>query len=89
MFSTQADLSDWSQGEAMYINFHWLFSNDVAQKEIILNGLISHHLIMITCISYEIILTISLAKSTILIHFKPVQSVLQIPPDTVTQIPQV
>ena len=42
--------------------FHWLISNGIAQKERVLNGLISHHSIMITCISYEIIFTISLPK---------------------------
>ena len=42
--------------------FHWLISNDIAQKDMVSNGLIIHHLIMITCIGYGIIYTISLPK---------------------------
>ena len=42
--------------------FHLLISNDIAQKEMVLDRLISHNLIMMTCISYEIIFTISLPK---------------------------
>ena len=41
--------------------FHWFISNGIAQKEMVLNSFISH-LIMITCISYDIIFTISLQK---------------------------
>ena len=42
--------------------FHRLISNDAAQKEMVLNSLIIHHLIMNTYISYKIIFTISLPK---------------------------
>ena len=42
--------------------FHWLISDDIEKKEMVLNSLIIHHLIMMTCISYEIILTTSLPK---------------------------
>ena len=42
--------------------FQWLFSNDIAHKEIVFSGLVIRHLIMITCISYEITFTISLPK---------------------------
>ena len=42
--------------------FHWLISIDIAQKGMVLNSLIIHHLIMITCISYEIIFAMSLPK---------------------------
>ena len=45
--------------EAMCIFF---ISHDIAQKEMVINSSIIHHLIMITCISYEIIFTISLPK---------------------------
>ena len=38
--------------------FYWLISNDIAQKEMVLNSLLIHHLIMITCNSDEIIFTI-------------------------------
>ena len=49
------------RGEAIYISmidFQWFF----VRKEMVLNCLIIHHLIMITCISHEIIFTISLPK---------------------------
>ena len=53
--------------------FHGLIVNDIAQKEMVLNGSIIHYLIMITCISYEIIFTIYLYQNwLILLHFKPV-----------------
>ena len=42
--------------------FQWLISNDISHKEMVFNGWVIHHLIMITCISYEIIFTISLPK---------------------------
>ena len=42
--------------------FHWLISDDIAQKEMVSNGVIIHHLSVITCISYEMILTISQPK---------------------------
>ena len=42
--------------------FQGLISNDIAQKEMVFNGLVIHHLIMITCISYEFIFTISLPQ---------------------------
>ena len=42
--------------------FPWFISNDIAQKEIVLNSLLIQHLIMITRISYEIIFTIALPK---------------------------
>ena len=44
--------------------FQWFISNDIVHKEMVCNGLVIHHLIMITCISYEIIFTISLPKLT-------------------------
>ena len=40
--------------------FNWLISNDITQNVMVLNSLILHHLIVITFISYKIILTISL-----------------------------
>ena len=42
--------------------FRWLISNDFALKDIVSNGLIIYHLIIITCISYEIIFTKSLPQ---------------------------
>ena len=42
--------------------FHWLISSDIAQNEMVLSSLIIHHLIIITCISHEIMFTISLPK---------------------------
>ena len=42
--------------------FHWMIPNDMVQIEMVLNRFIIHHLITITCISYEIIFTISLPK---------------------------
>ena len=51
---------------SIYINtgvkqctFHWLISNDIAQNEMVYSSLIIHHMIMITCISYAIMFTIS------------------------------
>ena len=49
--------------------FQWLISNDIAQIETVFNSLIIHHLILITCISYEMMFTISLPK---LINIAPV-----------------
>ena len=51
--------------------FRWLISHDIAQKEMVLNSSIIHHLIIITCISYEIIFTKSLPK---LINIAPFQT---------------
>ena len=42
--------------------FQWLISIYIAYKDMGFNGLVIHHLIMITRISYEIIFTISLPK---------------------------
>ena len=42
--------------------FHWLVSNDIAQKEMVWNSLIIYHFIMITHTSYEITFTVSLPK---------------------------
>ena len=42
--------------------FHGLISNDIAQKYMVLNSFIIDHLIMITCVSYKIIFTISVPK---------------------------
>ena len=42
--------------------FRWLISHDNAQKEMVLNSSIIHYLNIITCISLEIIFTISLPK---------------------------
>ena len=42
--------------------FRCLISNDIAQKLMVLKSLIIHHFIVITCISYAIISTISLPK---------------------------
>ena len=42
--------------------FHWLISSDIVQNKMVLNILIIHHLIIITCISHEIMFTISLPK---------------------------
>ena len=42
--------------------FKLLISNDIAHKDMDINGLIIRHLMMIACISYEIISTISLPK---------------------------
>ena len=56
-------------GEAMYISmidFQWYCT-----KGMVFNSLIIHHLIMITCISYEIVFTISLPK---LINIAPLWS---------------
>ena len=47
---------------AKQCTFHCLISNDIAQIEMALYSLITHHLIMITCISYEIMFIISLPK---------------------------
>ena len=67
--------------------FQWLILNGIAHKEMVFNGWVIHHLIMISCISYEIIFTIYLYQNwLILLHAKPV---LGIPSDTVTQIIQV
>ena len=59
------ELIGWGVGTVVKrCTFHWLISNDtcIAQKEMVLDSLIIHHLIMITCISYEIISSISLSK---------------------------
>ena len=48
--------------EVKHCTLQWLISNDTACKERVFNGLVIHHLIMITCISYEIIFTISPSK---------------------------
>ena len=50
--------------------FRCLISH-ITQQEMVLNSLINHHMIMITCISYEIIFTISLSK---LINIAPLQT---------------
>ena len=47
------------RGEAMYIFF---ISYDIAQKEMVLNSPVIHHLIMITCISYGNTLAILVPK---------------------------
>ena len=49
------------RGEAMCISLR-LISNDIVYEECVFNGLVIHHLITITCISYEIIFTIYLPK---------------------------
>ena len=49
--------------------FYRLIFKDIAQNEIVLNSLILHHLIMITCISSEIMFTICLPK---LVNIAPV-----------------
>ena len=48
-------------GVKQYI-FLRLISHDITQKEMVLNSLIIHDLIIITFISYENIFTISLPK---------------------------
>ena len=52
--------------------FQWLITNDVEHKGMVLNGLVIHHLIMITCINYEIIFTIALPKLLILLQYESV-----------------
>ena len=37
--------------------FHLLISNGIAQNDMVLNILVIHHLVMITCISYETMIT--------------------------------
>ena len=44
--------------------FQWLISKDIAQKEMVFNHLIIHHLTMVTRISYEVIFTMEVAIST-------------------------
>ena len=56
------------RGEAMYISL--IDSHDIAQK-VVLNSLFIHHFIIITCIKYEVIFTISLPK---LINIASVQT---------------
>ena len=51
--------------------FQCIISNDIAQKEMVFNGLVIHHFIVIACISYEIIFTISLPR---LINIAPIQT---------------
>ena len=72
------ELIGWGVGTVVKrCTFHWLISNDtcIAQKEMVLDSLIIHHLIMITCISCEIISSISLSKFwLIVLHLKPVLS---------------
>ena len=41
------------------VTIWWLVSNAIAQKEMVFNSLIIHHLIMTTCISYEMMFAIS------------------------------
>ena len=45
--------------------------NAIVQKEKVLNSLIIHHMVMATCISYEIISTISLPK---LVNIDPLET---------------
>ena len=49
----------------MYIS---LIADAIAQEEMVLNSLIIHHLVMIACISYEIIFATYLPK---LVHIAP------------------
>ena len=42
--------------------FHWSISSELLQKQRVFNGLIIHHLIMITCISYGNISAIFVQK---------------------------
>ena len=55
-------ISFYSLAGVKQCTLHWLISHDITQKEMVLNSLIIHHLIVITCISYEITFTISLPK---------------------------
>ena len=58
---------------AKQCTFHRLISIDIAQKEMDFNSIIIHYLIMITCISYEIIYLLYLYQSwLILLHFQSV-----------------
>ena len=50
--------------------FQRLISNDIAHKEMVFKSLVIHHLIMITCISFEIVFTVSLPK---LINIAPLK----------------
>ena len=60
VLNQSGSFGSYSDTGAKQITFHWLISNDIAQKEMVLNSWIIHHLIMITCTSYEIIFIISL-----------------------------
>ena len=67
--------------------FHWLISNDVSQKEMVLNSLndsLFDYNYMHQLRKY--IYYISTKNILMLFHFTPVESVLQFPPDIVTQI---
>ena len=71
-------LSSWSQNVELFVStrvkqctFHWLISNDIAQKEMVLSSSVIQPLIIITCISYEIVFTISLPK---LINIAPLKT---------------
>ena len=55
-------LSSYSYTGVKQCTFQWLISNNIAHKEMVFNGSIIHHLIIITCIRCEIKLTISLPK---------------------------
>ena len=71
--TTRGALKSYEYTGVKQCTFQWMISNDIAHKEMFFNGfqrfssmvfsgLVIHHLIMITFISYEIILTISLPE---------------------------
>ena len=66
--SNPSDLPCYIHTGVKQCTFLRLISHDIAQKEMVSNNLIIDHLIIITCISYGIISTISLPK---LIHIAP------------------
>ena len=69
------DCMDWENSTGVkQCTFHWLISNDIAQKEMALNSVIIHDLITITCNSYvmKLYLLYLWQKWLILLHLKPV-----------------